>query len=159
MESREVVILCPAGEDHWEPVLIRGALWHHGIRSRISGCEGLGRVDEDALYLVLSAHSGKERAFPSSNHLPGPVVMVGHDITQEYVSKRFSVSEDEIVVYGEPYAIIPQLAMHQHLLSQFRGKAILGPLLDPKEYSTYPISGEDHDISIMTSLGCKKKCG
>ncbi|CAG0987470.1 MAG: radical SAM protein [Candidatus Methanoperedens sp.] len=159
MGPREVVIFCSMEEDHWEPTLIRGALWHHGIRSRVLGYKSLEKVDENALCIVLSTHKKKEAALICPGDLAKPIVLAGHDITQEYIMKRFAVSEDEIVVYGEPYALLPKLAMDQDFLSQMRGKAVLGPLLDTREYSTYPAIEKNEFVSIMTSMGCMKRCG
>lgn len=160
MELKEVVIFSSKGKDHWEPTLIRGALWYHGIPSRVLDYASLEKIDENALCVILSTNKEEIVTFSHQHKLQGIIVLAGHDITLEYIQKKPHIAENEILIYGEPYALILQIAKNPRLLNQLKGKAILGPLLNHREYSTYPaIEGQEGWAFIMTSIGCQKRCG
>lgn len=160
MGFREVVVLSHDGKDYWESTLIRGALWYFGIPSRVLDYESFNEYVEDALCVILAAHQDKEAMFPFLQRFQGIIVLVGRNITLEYLQKTSLPAENEILIYGEPYVLITRLAKNQRLFNQLRGKAVLGPLLDPREYRTPPIiTKQARWASIMTSIRCQKRCG
>lgn len=160
MDFREVVILSHDGKECSASTLIRGSLWYHGIPSRVLGYESSVEMGEDVLCVILPVHHEKEAAFSYPQRFQGTTVLTGRNVTLEHLQKTVPLAENEILIYGEPYAFIPQLAKKQGLLDQSRGKAILGPLFDPREYRTPPtITRQARWAFIMTSVGCEKRCG
>ncbi len=160
MDFKEVLIFNHEETNNWESNLIRGTLWYLGIPSKILDFSGFDKCGEDALCLILSTYKEKEATFYYPQRFQGTIVLAGRKVTLDYIYKTLHPAENEILIYGEPYALIRQLAKNQRLLDQMRGKAVLGSLLDPREYRTPPVITKHADFaSIMTSIGCKKRCG
>ncbi len=160
MALKEVMIISHMGRDNWESILIRGALWHYGITSKVLDCLCIDEINEDILYIFLSNNKENEVAFSHLSKLGATIIFAGRHITYKYLQKKFPISENGILIYGEPYALIPFFMKNQELIGQFRGRAVLGPLLDPRAYRT-PLDSEGQKSSalIMTSIGCQKQCG
>lgn len=160
MTLKEIMIISHMGRDNWESVLIRGALWHYGITSKVLDCLCIDEINEDTLYVFLSKNKENEAALSHLSNLGATIIFAGRHITYKYLQKKFPISENDILIYGEPYALIPFFMKNQELLDQFKGKAVLGPLLDPRAYRT-PLDSERQNSSalIMTSMGCQKQCG
>lgn len=160
MGFREVVILSHDGKDYWESTLIRGALWYFGIPSRVLDYESFNDDVKDALYVILAARAEKETMLPFLQRFQGIIVLAGRNFTLEHLQKTLLPAKNEIIIYGEPYVLITRLAKNKRLVNQLQGRAVLGPLLDPREYRTSPIITRQAGwVSIMTSIGCQKKCG
>lgn len=156
----EVVIFTQDGKDYWESTLIRGALWYFGIPSRVLDYESFNGDVKDALCVILVAHPDKEAIVSFLQRFKGVIVLAGHNITLGYLQKTFLPTENEVLIYGEPYVLITRLAKNPRLFTRLRGKAVFGPLLDPRKYRTAPIITRQVGLaSIMTSMGCQKRCG
>lgn len=160
MNYKEVTIFNKEGRDDWESNLIRGALWYFGVPSRVCHDKDSGEVSNDTLCVVLSAYYEKKAPFDNPQLFRGTIVIAGRNVTIEYLQGRLRPADNEILIYGEPYTLIRQLAMDQGLVKQLRGKSVLGVLLDPREYCTPPIlKAQEGWAYIMTSMGCQKRCG
>jgi len=153
-----VAILNRRDEDCWESTLIGGALWYYCIPVR--NCANLPQLREDDLCVEIPAFrsEGDEQPSPLRSHCR-TVVLAGRNLTRQHLRKPLPVAGNEILVYGEPYALISQLARDRKMGDALKGKAILGPLLDPREYRTPPVSTRQAGwAAVMTSLGCQKRC-
>jgi hypothetical protein len=87
------------------------------------------------------------------------LVFAGHQATLGYILGDRQITEDEIVVYGEPFAAITELARQERLVDQMRGNAFLGPLLNLREYRPPATNWKQQTHLLLTSLGCQKRCG
>jgi hypothetical protein len=143
--ASDVVILSSAGEEDPEVLLLRGALRYCHTSTSIS-TEPLAGTRP--LFFV-DASSGQ----PCRDL----VVRVGRRVTQQHCQAPQPVSPDEIVVLGEPYSTVQEFALRRESLQAARGKALVGPLFDVRQYSSPP-SGHS-PAALMTSLGCEKRCG
>lgn len=158
MNINEVPLLTAHDAEHWEPTLFKGALEYFGIPSRVVDYSLCPEFAGTAFRVVVPSRA--ERSLKSD--LPeydGITVLAGRAVTLGYVRKALYPEENEVLIYGEPYALIPQLVRDPVLLKQSRGKAILGPLLDPDHYSTPSGARPSGIVPLMTSIGCEKRCG
>lgn len=143
--ARCVSILSSLGEDDLEGVLIRGALWHYGIPSKLTAAP---HPFDDAPFSVDLSGTAV---------LPGIVVRAGRLVTQEYRDRDRGTHD--IVVCGEPYALIQEFARNNETLLQARGGVLVSPLFDVLRYQTPPFNSQADYVPILTSLGCHKRCG
>jgi hypothetical protein len=160
MGFREVAIFNHNGIEDAEATLMRGALWHHGIASRVLSYSCFEKLAADARCLIVLTSS--EQVAESSRSKPShqPLLLAGRQPTLEFLQGRWRPDENEVLIYGEPYALLPAITKDHSLLDQSRGAAILGPLLDPREYRTPPTTSKPMAaIPIMTSVRCQKRCG
>lgn len=160
MRPVEVPIFSLEGRCNWETTLMRGALYYNGIASRVA--DSLNSVDsnESAFCVVHSTWKEKDSITDRMDHFKGTKIIAGRAVTLEYLQKKFPIEDNEILIYGEPYALIPRIVKDQKLMERLKGKAVLGPLLDPASYRSPPVvSGQNDWTYIMTSLGCQKRCG
>ncbi len=160
MRPVEAPIFSLEGICNWETNLIRGALYYNGIASRV--VDNLNFVDsnENAFCIVHSIWREKDFINDRTDEFKGTKILAGRAVTLEYLQKKFPLKDNEILIYGEPYALIPDIIKDQKLMERLKGKAILGPLLNPAAYRSPPAVPSQNDwVYILTSLGCQKKCG
>lgn len=159
MDSNKIPVLTPYSAEHWEPILLRGALLYFDIPSCVVDDSTCPEV-AGAPFRVAIPASAARNVISSLPAYDGITVLAGRSVTLSYLRKDLSPEENEVLIYGEPYALIPQFVRNPILLKQSRGKAILGPLLDTNQYRTpsgaRPSTGM---VPLMTSIGCEKKCG
>jgi len=160
MGVREVVILNRDGIEYGEATLMRGALWHHGIASRVLSYARFDELAEDALCLIVPTQSEEAAASIRPTRSHKPLLLAGRKLTLEFSQGSWRPNENEVLIYGEPYALLPVITKNHSLLNRSRGAAILGPLFDPREYRTPPTTSRPEGlIPVMTSIGCQKRCG
>jgi hypothetical protein len=140
-------------DDDWEALLIRGALSYAGI---CSSREAAGRSDGD---LALRIRAGP----PEANHdrlSASGAILIGRSVTASYLRGTLRPNAGEILVYGEPYALLPKLVRSRRLTERLRGRAIRGPLFDPACYVRPPWQRLPLPPAlIISSVGCRKRCG
>jgi hypothetical protein len=152
----EVVLLAPEGDD-WEVDLIRGALWYVGVSARY-GRRGCDPTEGNRLSIAIPRYQADGR-LSRPQPVSGTVVLVGRAVTTEYRLGAASAAGNEILIYGEPYGLLQELAVNEDLVLRSRGLALHGPLFDVRRYRSPRLPAGADKMSILTSLGCRKKCG
>ena len=159
-ETKSVVVLTAEKPEHWECMLLRGVLAYHGLHAEVHTHENDAGIPGDALVLlhITPRTSGWLSDRPGSRNRTQ--VLVGHLASVAYLHGELAPGQNEILVYGEPYALVARLAHEPGLLEHYRGSAVLGPLLEPRAYrAPSRASLEPGMRPILTSLGCEKTCG
>jgi hypothetical protein len=153
-----LTIFTHKGADNWESHKIRGALLYKGITSRV--CD-LSFIDDfrDDLCVVLLSSRDRFNLIELCSATNTTFLFAGHYITLQYLQGGLQVPENVVLVYGEPYRTVPQLAKDKELLKQSRGTAVLGDLYDQREYVPAPGTYSTNTSLVVTSLGCEKRCG
>jgi len=146
--------------DACEVNVIQGALQYYGIPSMILQEPNPDISTTNSLVVALTTLEQKDKVFSFLGQKTGPVIFAGHQVTLEYLLANPHITEDEIMVYGEPFATIAKIARQPELIWEMKGNAVLGPLFDLREYRpTLAVSEGQQTSQLLTSLGCQKQCG
>ncbi len=79
-------------------------------------------------------------------------VLAGRTVTRSHLFGGLRPGDHQVLIYGEPYGLLVQLAAGELAIDALRGQAVLGPPLDLAAYIA-PSGGR-----LLTSLGCGKAC-
>lgn len=154
----EVALIVRGAVNNCEAHIIRGTLQYCSIPSRVCDYIDLDGITKNGLLVILPMIGERDKLLHSLTRCQRPIVFAGRQITLEFLRKRFPVTENEVVIYGEPYVVIREMAKRQELIGELRGKAVLGTLLDLERYRSPPTTNPQM-ARIMVSQGCQKKCG
>lgn len=141
----------------WEVHIIRGALFHQGISSTLARLSDFGGSEDDDFCVVLLPSQTYALRSLKCSSCEKPVIVAGHCVTLQYLRHLQPPPENAILLYGEPYRTLPELVRNRTMIEEARGKAILGELFDPREY-TAADAGSEESTLILTSVGCRKRC-
>jgi hypothetical protein len=151
------MVLCTDhSTDDWEITLLAGAAWYYDIPCKVVDLTAFPEHSErESLYVILVPYGDST----PPHRPPGITIRAGRRVTLDYIWCKHRPAEDEVLIYGEPYIPIQRMLAGEVNLDNLAGKAIIGPLLNPREYHTPPFEAERTIPRIMTSIGCEKKCG
>jgi hypothetical protein len=159
MRSPGVHIVPAAEADLAEVTLIGGALEYCDIPFAVLDEKDLGPSAESGLCVVLGALAPDAPLRRRLRQRRVPTVFAGRDVTRRHLGQREAPDEHELLLHGEPYAFIARLAGDPLLFEQLRGTAVVGPLLDPRQYRT-PSTPLRQGLwtPLVTSVGCGRSC-
>ena len=150
---RLMCALCtPVGRDDWETIVVAGALRHVGIESVIWTLGHLPPAEPDVLSIGLSPRFSTRDCRAKGAGGRSVDVLAGRAVTQAHLRGALRPGDDQVLIYGEPYALLVRLATGGLAIDGLRGRAVLGPPFDLAAYATPPGG------PLLTSLGCVKAC-
>ena len=154
-----VGIFVTDGQNNWESSIIRGALAFHGIPSEVRSLSDINKVNDDGPCVLMAPSQQYRLDVSSLRPRKHAVILAGHYITLQYLHEAQPLSSNAILIYGEPYATIPDLILNDRFFEESRGSALLGRLYDPREYTAPPWALRATSRLLMTSVGCVRRCG
>jgi len=154
-EHDEVFIVYGKTETCGEIELIRGTLWYFGIRSKVIDIGSA--VDLGGSHILILLLPWNEEGV--RRRLRAKRILTSRDVTQYYLRNGLIPEGGEVIIYGEPYVLLPRLILDARLFESCRGKALLGDLFVVIRYKApEDIIQPDGWYPLFTSIGCEKRC-